>query len=89
MTNFNKQFKQITGKTPSAYREEFFRVIVDWNIRLEPRILIFDSIEKGSNHNVDAFCIFKGIVTLSILTLHRFYKSFIVIFDVDNVSVID
>ncbi|MFZ4261542.1 AraC family transcriptional regulator [Sphingobacterium sp. HJSM2_6] len=29
MTNFNKQFKQITGKTPSAYREEFFRVIVN------------------------------------------------------------
>jgi len=27
LTNFNKQFKQITGKTPKEYREEFFRIL--------------------------------------------------------------
>jgi len=27
LTNFNKQFKQITGKTPKEYREEYFRIL--------------------------------------------------------------
>ena len=27
LTNFNKQFKQVTGKTPKEYRQEYFRIL--------------------------------------------------------------